>query len=42
VKDLVKSAVDFAIKDMDKPTSVTGSSISKNKKNNQIKFRPWR
>ncbi len=32
VKDLVKSAVDLAIKDMDKPTSVTGASISKIKK----------
>jgi hypothetical protein len=29
VKDLVKSAVDFAIKDMEKPTKVTGTTISK-------------
>jgi len=32
VKDLIRSAVDFAIKDMDKPTKVTGMSISKIKK----------
>lgn len=29
VKDLVKSAVDFAIKDMDKPTRSIGATISK-------------
>lgn len=29
VKDLLKSAVDFAIKDMDKPTASTGKTISK-------------
>jgi hypothetical protein len=29
VKDLVKSAVDFAIKDMDKPTKLIGETISK-------------
>ncbi len=29
VKDLVKSAVDFAIKDMDKPTKLIGQTISK-------------
>ena len=32
VKDLIKSAVDFAIKDMDKPTPSTGKTISKIKK----------
>jgi hypothetical protein len=32
VKDLIKSAVDFAIKDMDKPTKSTGMTISKIKK----------
>jgi hypothetical protein len=32
VKDLVKAAVDFAIKDMDKPTKITGETISKIKK----------
>ena len=29
VKDLVKSAVDFAIKDMEKPSKVSGKTISK-------------
>jgi hypothetical protein len=29
VKDLIKRAVDFAIKDMDKPTKSTGLTISK-------------
>jgi hypothetical protein len=29
VKDLVKAAVDFAIKDMDKPTKLIGHTISK-------------
>ena len=29
VKDLIKSAVDFAIKDMDKPTKSIGTTISK-------------
>lgn len=29
VKDLIKTAVDFAIKDMDKPTKSTGMTISK-------------
>lgn len=29
VKDLIKSAVDFAINDMDKPTKSTGKTISK-------------
>lgn len=29
VKDLVKSAIDFAIKDMDKPSQSTGKTISK-------------
>jgi hypothetical protein len=29
VKDLIKAAVAFAIKDMDKPSEVTGQSISK-------------
>lgn len=29
VKDLIKSAVDFAIKDMDKPTKSIGKTISK-------------
>ena len=32
VKDLVKSAVAFAIKDMDKPTTSNGTTISKIKK----------
>ncbi len=32
VKDLIKSAVDFAIKDMDKPTKLIGATISKIKK----------
>ncbi|NML20246.1 DUF1801 domain-containing protein [Pseudoflavitalea sp. G-6-1-2] len=32
VKDLVKAAIDFAIKDMDKPTKVKGATISKIKK----------
>jgi hypothetical protein len=32
VKDLIKSAVDFAIKDMDKPTKAVGTTISKIKK----------
>ena len=29
VKDLVKSAIDFAIQDMEKPTKLTGETISK-------------
>lgn len=29
VKDLISSAVDFAIKDMEKPTKATGKTISK-------------
>ena len=33
VKDLIKSSVDFAIKDMDKPTKSVGQTISKIKKN---------
>ncbi len=33
VKDLIKSSVDFAIKDMDKPTGSVGQTISKIKKN---------
>jgi hypothetical protein len=32
VKDLIKSAVDFAIKDMDKPTKSVAQTISKIKK----------
>ena len=32
IKDLVKSAVDFATKDMDKPTKSIGKTISKIKK----------
>ena len=32
VKDLVKAAIDLAVKDMDKPTKVTGTIISKIKK----------
>ncbi len=32
VKDLVKAAAVFAVKDMDKPTSLTGQTISKIKK----------
>lgn len=32
VKDLIQSAVEFAIKDMDKPTKLTGTTISKIKK----------
>ena len=32
VKDLIKSAVDFAIKDMDKPTKTIGMTVSKIKK----------
>lgn len=32
VKDLIKTAVDFAIKDMDKPTKSVGQTISKIKK----------
>ena len=32
VKDIIKSAVDFAIKDMDKPTKSIGTTISKIKK----------
>lgn len=32
IKDLVKSSVDFAIKDMDKPTKSVGQTISKIKK----------
>ena len=32
IKDLLQSAVDFAIKDMDKPTKVIGTTISKIKK----------
>lgn len=32
VKDLIKSAVDFAIADMDKPTKSVGKTISKIKK----------
>jgi hypothetical protein len=34
VMDLVKSAVEFAIKDMEKPTKSAGKTISKIKKNN--------
>ncbi|MBC7874201.1 MAG: DUF1801 domain-containing protein [Ferruginibacter sp.] len=34
VKDLVKSSVDFAIKDMDKPAASAGQTISKIKINN--------
>ncbi len=33
VKDLIKSAVDFAIKDMEKPSASKGQTISKIKKN---------
>ncbi len=33
VKDLIKSAVEFAIKDMDKQTKAIGTTISKIKKN---------
>lgn len=29
VKDLVKGSVEFAIRDMDKPTKITGTTISK-------------
>jgi len=32
VKDLIKSAVDFAVKDMDKPTKSIGTTISKIKR----------
>lgn len=32
VKDLIKSAIDFAIQDMDKPTKSLGKTISKIKK----------
>ncbi len=32
VKDLIKAAAEFAVKDMDKPTKVTGTTISKIKK----------
>jgi hypothetical protein len=32
VKDLIKSSIDFAIKDMDRPTKVKGETISKIKK----------
>jgi Domain of unknown function (DU1801) len=32
IKDLIRSAADFAIKDMDKPTKVVGTVISKIKK----------
>ncbi|HKO80547.1 MAG TPA: hypothetical protein VJU78_09135 [Chitinophagaceae bacterium] len=32
VKDLIKSAAEFAIKDMDKPTKTIGATISKIKK----------
>lgn len=32
VKDLIRSAVDFAVKDMDKPTKAIGMTISKIKK----------
>ncbi len=32
VKDLIKSAVDFAVNDMDKPTKIIGTAISKIKK----------
>ena len=32
VKDLIRSAVDFAIKDMEKPTKIVGMAISKIKK----------
>lgn len=32
VKDLIKSAANFATKDMDKPTKVTGTVVSKIKK----------
>lgn len=34
VRDLIQSAVNFAIKDMDKPTKSMGKTISKIKKNN--------
>ncbi len=34
VKDLIRSAIDFAIKDMEKPTLSFGKTISKIKKNN--------
>ncbi len=33
VKDLIKNAVEFAIRDMDRPTRVKGLTISKIKKN---------
>jgi hypothetical protein len=36
VKDLIKTAVDFAIKDMDKPTKSLGMTISKIKTNKNI------
>lgn len=32
VKDLIKAAADFAVKDMDKPTKIVGQTISKIKK----------
>ena len=32
INDLIKSSIDFAIKDMDKPTKSTGATISKIKK----------
>ncbi len=32
VKDLIDTAVEFAIKDMEKPTQVTGITVSKIKK----------
>lgn len=35
VKDLIQSAVDFAIKDMEKPTKSIGTTISKIKKQNK-------
>lgn len=35
VKDLIKSAVDFAIKDMEKPSKAAGKTISKIKKSSE-------
>ena len=34
VKDLIKSAADFSIKDLEKPTKSVGKTISKIKKSN--------